>query len=119
MIWEANMTVKITARFPDTESADFSLGRILQAVSNIYESRVYYDSESDGVGIANNILYYAKGGAPTYNTANNFSSAFEIDRSDKLLEECLTSVICERDDADEVRSIIYNGGGCDVYIFEV
>ena len=112
------MTVKITARFPETESANSALGRIFQSVKNIYESRIYYDAEADGDGIANNILYSARY-SPTYHRAeDSVSSPFDIDRADKLWEECFVKIVCDSEDADYIRAVIYNSGGFDVFIDE-
>lgn len=109
------MTVKITARFPNTESANSALGRIFQSAKNIYESRIYYDSESNGDGMANNILYSAKNSSLPYRAADSVSSSFDIDRVDKFLEEGFIKIVCDSNDADDVRAIIYNSGGFDVF----
>ncbi len=111
------MTVKITARFPDTESADATLARISESVKNIYEARIYYDTESEGRGIANNILYYTGNILFEYTPVASQSYPFELDRTDKLLGECFVNIVCDGSDTDDVRKLIYNGGGFDVSVF--
>ena len=113
------MIIKITARFSDTESAEFTLGRISETVENVYELRIYYDTEFDGNGLANNIFYSAKNSFLPYRSKESVSFPFEIDREDKLYSECFVSVVCESNDAEQIRSIVYNGGGFDVNISEL
>ena len=113
------MIIKITARFPDTESAEFTLGRLSETVKNIYELRIYYDTEYDGGGLANNIFYSAKNSFLPYNSRKSLSFPFELDREDKLYSECFVSAVCDSADIDEIRSIVYNGGGFDVNVSQL
>ncbi len=113
------MIIKITARFSDTESAEFTLGRLSETVKTVYELRLYYDTEHDGNGLANNIFYSAKNSFLPYRSRESVSFPFELDREDKLYSECFVSVVCDSDDVEQIRSIVYNGGGFDVDVSEL
>ena len=117
------MIVRLTARFFDTESAQAAAQRISTCGADIYELRLYYGAEQEEKTVreeftANNILYSAQNSISPYNAKSSVSRDLPIENAadEELRSECLMRVTTNEDASGQIRSIIYNEGGFDVFI---